>query len=47
MEQWADLKAAYRLFDREEVTFEAIATHWEATRQQKSGRYLISTTRRK
>lgn len=42
MEQWADLKAAYRLFDREEVTFDAIATrHWEATRQQKSGRYLI------
>ena len=40
---WKDLKAAYRLFDRKEVTFEAVATpHWEQTRQQcVSGRYLV------
>ena len=41
--QWKDLKAAYRLFDRKEVTFEAVATpHWEQTRMQcVSGRYLL------
>ena len=41
--QWKDLKAAYRLFDRKEVTFEAVATpHWEQTRMQcVSGRYLV------
>ncbi len=41
--QWKDLKAAYRLFDRKEVTFEAVATpHWEQTRQQcVSGHYLV------
>jgi len=39
---WADLKAAYRLFDRPEVTFEAITTpHWEQTRLTKPGRYLL------
>ena len=33
-EHWKDLKAAYRLFDGEEVTFQAIArSHWELTRQ--------------
>ena len=31
-ECWADLKAAYRLFDEEEVTFQAVATpHWHRT----------------
>ena len=39
---WADLKAAYRLFDRPEVRFESITTpHWEQTRQAKPGRYLL------
>lgn len=34
-EQWGDLKATYRLFDRDEVTFEAItAPHQRLTRQQ-------------
>jgi hypothetical protein len=42
-EKWADLKAAYRLIDNADVTFEAIATpHWQATRQQAPGTYLIS-----
>lgn len=42
-EQWADLKAAYRLIDNEKVTFDAIAgPHWQATRQQAPGTYLIS-----
>lgn len=39
---WADLKAAYRLFDSERVTFDAVAEkHWEQTRQTKPGRYLL------
>ena len=38
----ADLKAAYRLFDCTDVTFERIAgPHWEQTRQQPPGRYLL------
>jgi hypothetical protein len=38
----AELKAAYRLFDSPDVTFEGIAgPHWERTRQQASGRYLL------
>lgn len=42
IERWSDLKAAYRLFDREEVTFEAIASpHWQLTRQRATGRVLI------
>ncbi len=42
MERWGDVKAAYRLFDRDDVTFESIASpHWEATRQRESGSYLI------
>jgi len=42
MESWGDLKAAYRLFDRKEVTFEAIARpHWERTRSVGPGRYLV------
>ena len=42
METWGDLKAAYRLFDAEEVTFAAVAgPHWQQTRSVESGRYLI------
>lgn len=40
--QWKDLKAAYRLFDRPEVTHQAICKpHWEQSRQTKPGRYLL------
>lgn len=40
--QWKDLKAAYRLFDRDRVTFDAVAEiHWQQTRQTKPGRYLL------
>ena len=39
---WADLKAAYRLFDKRQVTFDAVAQqHWQQTRQTKPGRYLL------
>jgi len=39
---WADLKAAYRLFRCEGVTFEAIAgPHWEQTRRRPPGTYLV------
>ena len=42
METWGDLKAAYRLFDENDVTFEAIARpHWEQTKQRAPGRYLV------
>jgi len=38
----ADLKAAYRLFARDDVSFEAIAKpHWEQTRQRPPGTYLV------
>ncbi len=41
-ELWKDLKAAYRLFDCEQVTFEAIARpHWQSTRSQAQGRCLV------
>src|SRR5207249_4994789 len=41
-ETWPDLKAAYGLFNAEEVTFQAIAApHWDRTRQAASGRSLI------
>ena len=41
-ETWGDLKAAYRLLDNEHVTFEAVAgPHWERTRRQPTGRYLL------
>ncbi|QDV82174.1 transposase DNA-binding-containing protein [Planctomycetes bacterium TBK1r] len=37
--QWKDLKAAYRLFDRPEVTHKAVCEpHWKKTRQTKPGR---------
>ena len=42
MPDWADLKAAYRLFAADDVTFQAIATpHWRQTRQAPPGRYLV------
>jgi hypothetical protein len=42
IERWSDLKAAYRLFDSDHVTFEAIARpHWELTKQAAKGRCLV------
>lgn len=42
IERWGDLKAAYRLFDRDEVSFEAIARpHWKLTQQATRGRTLV------
>src|SRR5262249_17672622 len=40
---WGDLKAAYRLLDRPEATFAAIASpHWQDTAAQaEAGRFLI------
>lgn len=39
---WSDLKAAYNLFDRDEVTFDAIARpHWELTKERSEGVYLV------
>ena len=41
---WADLKAAYRLFAEEDVTYErVIAPHWQHTRQacENPGDYLL------
>lgn len=41
-ETWADLKAAYRLLDRPEVTFQSVAeVHWQQTRRRSAGRYLV------
>lgn len=41
-EAWADLKAAYRLLDRAEVTFQSVAEmHWRQTRRRSAGRYLV------
>lgn len=41
-ERWADCKAAYRLFDREEATFDAVtAPHAAATRAVAAGTYLV------
>lgn len=41
-QSWADLKATYRLFDCEAVTFDAVATpHWKNTRNCGPGRFLI------
>ncbi len=40
--EWADLKAAYRLFSNESVTLDAVAEqHWKQVRQTKPGRYLL------
>ncbi len=42
MATWSDVKAAYALLDRDEVTFDAIARpHWELTRQQSAQRCLV------
>lgn len=42
METWAELKAAYRLFDSPVVTFDAIAApHWRNTRCQARGKTLV------
>lgn len=42
MEIWGDLKAAYRLFSAEQVTFSAVAApHWKRTRAQAKGRTLM------
>jgi hypothetical protein len=40
---WSDVKAVYRLLDREEVTFDAVAEcHWRQTRSTiGKGRYLL------
>src|SRR5215211_6318793 len=39
---WSDLKAAYNLFDCDDVTFEAIVgPHWQLTKERPAGRYLI------
>jgi hypothetical protein len=39
---WADVKAAYRLFDNRQVTFDAVAAqHWQQTRRTTPGRYLL------
>jgi hypothetical protein len=41
-ENWSDCKAAYRLFDSEDVTFASLATpHWQATRARQPGHYLL------
>lgn len=41
-ERWADCKAAYRLFDQEQVTFDAvIGPHCAATRAVDPGTYLV------
>lgn len=41
-EQWKDLKAVYRLFDNEDVTFTALAEpHWRATRAKARGTVLL------
>lgn len=41
-DNWGDLKAAYRFFDTDDVTFEAVAKpHWEQTRTVGPGRYLV------
>lgn len=40
--EWSDVKAAYRLFDNDRVTFRAVCEpHWQQTRQTKPGRYLL------
>src|SRR5688500_11778570 len=41
-EEWFACKAAYRLFNNEDVTFNAIGEpHWKQTRARESGSYLI------
>lgn len=39
---WSDLKAAYRLCNRQEVTFDSVAEcHWKRIKQTTPGRYLL------
>src|SRR5580698_9850524 len=41
-ETWADAKAAYRLFDQEEVTFDAVSEqHWQLRHQCGPGTFLM------
>lgn len=41
-ETWADCKAAYRFFDEDDVSFEALcAPHWQHTREQHEGTFLL------
>lgn len=41
-ETWADCKAAYRLFDQEDVTFERLCEpHWRLTRARNGGTWLL------
>ena len=41
-ESWADCKAAYRLFDEEDVSFEAVCRpHWNRTKNRDSGVFLL------
>jgi hypothetical protein len=43
--EWSDLKAAYRLCDRKEVTFDAVAScHWEMCHRSGSRRSGRSQT---
>ena len=42
MPDWAELKAAYRLFDADEVTLHAVAMpHWQHTKSAASGKTLV------
>jgi hypothetical protein len=42
IERWSDLKAAYHLFDQEDVTFTALAEpHWQQTRALATGTCLL------
>lgn len=42
IERWSDLKAAYSLFDQEDVTFQALAEpHWKQTRALATGVCLL------
>jgi Transposase DNA-binding len=42
IENWVDLKAAYRLFDCKGVSFEAIASpHWQMTKERAKGRTVV------
>lgn len=39
---WSDTKAAYQLFDRPSVSFEAVSSpHWTQTRETPGGRFLL------
>ena len=40
--EWKDVKAAYRLFDNQQVTFEAVCdVHWKQTRNTAPGEFLL------